>query len=92
MSLTWDISFVRQISCYVGTCDKSDSLVHCGPTAHYKIRLYRRLRLYPRGRATSPGQVIMTLTCTGTQPEHFVNYQLVLQNQDNTEKSVAIGG
>jgi len=34
----------------------------------------------------------MTLTCTGTQPEHFVNYQLVLQNQDNTEKSVAIGG
>jgi len=34
----------------------------------------------------------MILTCTGTQPEHLVNYQLVLQNQDNTEKSVAIGG
>ncbi len=31
----------------------------------------------------------MVLACTGTQPEHAVNYQLVLQNQDDTDKSVA---
>ncbi len=33
----------------------------------------------------------MVLACTGTQPEHAVNYQLVLQNQDDTDKSVAKG-
>ena len=33
----------------------------------------------------------MIVTCTGTQPEHAVNYQLVLQNQDNTEKSISRG-
>ena len=33
----------------------------------------------------------MILTCTGTQPEHAVSYQLVLQNKDNTEKSISRG-
>ncbi|DBB14603.1 TPA: RCC1 and BTB domain-containing protein 1 [Trebouxia sp. C0006] len=47
------------------------------------------VRLYPRGRTSCPGQVTMIVTCTGTQPEHAVNYQLVLQNQDNTEKSIS---
>ena len=43
--------------------------------------------MYPRGRLGSTRHVAVYLTCTGSPPEGAVYFQLLIQNQDDEEKT-----
>lgn len=57
------------------------------PCLVYMRESCRHLVMYPRGRPDSTKHVALYLTCTGSLPEEVVYFQLLIQNQDDEEKT-----
>ena len=48
--------------------------------------------MYPRGHKDSVGKAAIFLSCAGSAPKGDVNFQLLIQNQDEEAETVTQGG